>query len=124
MTPTKNAAGLSADQQDALKTKLLEARSHLATRRADRLRERAGLFSEVEDEADEAARAGSEDALVLLTEAEHARLREIDRALAKFDTGEYGLDEDTGEPIDVGRLSAIPWARFSAQTQEDHEHPD
>jgi DnaK suppressor protein len=59
--------------------------------------------------------------LVLLAEVEHGRLTEIDHALAKFDSGEYGLDEDTGEPISFARLSVIPWARYAAQTQEEHD---
>jgi RNA polymerase-binding transcription factor DksA len=124
MTKMTNAAGLDARKQDALKKKLLEARAELASRRSEQLRARTGLVAEVEDEADAAARAGHEDALVSLSEAGHARLREIDHALAKFDTGEYGLDEETGEPIEYGRLSVIPWARFAAGTQEEHERPD
>ena len=43
------------------------------------------------------------------------------RQAKKFGTGEYGLDEETGEPIGFGRLSALPWARFAASTQEAHE---
>jgi DnaK suppressor protein len=119
-----NETGLSSSQRETLKQKLLDARTALAARREERLRARTGLISEVEDEADAAARAGNEDTLVLLTEAEHAQLAEIDRALAKFDSGDYGLDEETGEPIDYGRLSVVPWARFSAQTQEEHEQLD
>ncbi len=36
---------------------------------------------------------------------------EIDHALAKFDTGTYGICEVSGEPIPKERLEAIPWAR-------------
>lgn len=39
-------------------------------------------------------------------------LAEIDRALAKFDRGEYGLCENCGEPIAEPRLEAMPAARF------------
>ena len=112
---------LSVQQRDALRQKLLDARTALTNRRAGQLQARTLLRSEVEDEADEANRAGNEDALVLLAESEHDRLAEIDHALSKFDTGEYGLDEDTGEPIGYSRLEIIPWARYSAQTQEEHD---
>ena len=118
---TSNESGLNAKQQDALKQKLLDARAALTNRRADQLKARTGLRSEVEDEADAANRAGNEDALVLLAESEHDRLGEIDHALSKFESGEYGIDEDTGEPIGFARLEVIPWARYSAQTQEDHD---
>ncbi len=122
MSKTSNRAGLNARQLDALKSKLLELRAQLASRRSAQLEARSSLgAAEVGDEADAAQRAHDEDALALLSEAEHARLAEIDRALAKFATGEYGLDEETGEPIDYGRLSVLPWARLAAHTQEEHE---
>lgn len=118
MSTNATHAELSAEQLETLKQKLLDARALLANRRAAQLQARTGLVSEVEDEADSANRAGNEDALVLLAESEHARLAEIEHALGKFDTGEYGLDEETGEPIGFARLSVIPWARFGVQTQE------
>ena len=121
MSKDGNEAQLTAAQLNELKQKLLDARSTLSNRRAGQLQARTGLVAEVEDEADSANRAGNEDALVLLAESEHDRLAEIEHALSKFDTGEYGLDEETGEPIGFPRLSAIPWARFGVQTQEAHD---
>jgi DnaK suppressor protein len=118
---TTDEAGLTESQREALKQKLIEARTAITARRAEQLRARTGLISEVEDEADQANRAGNEDALVLLAESEHDRLFEIDHALAKFETGDYGLDEETDEPIGYARLDAVPWARYSVQTQEAQE---
>jgi DnaK suppressor protein len=116
-----NRAGLDESQLRELRQLLLAARTDLTTRRSDQLRARTGLVSEVEDEADAAARAGDEDRLVRMAEAEHDRVAEIDHALSKFDTGEYGLDEDTDEPIGYPRLKLVPWARFAASTQEVRE---
>jgi RNA polymerase-binding transcription factor DksA len=99
MSDATNEAGLTPSQLETLKQKLLAARADLVSRRAEQLRARTGLLSEVEDEGDAASRANDEDRLVLLAEAEHTRLGEIDHALAKFETGEYGIDEDTDEPI-------------------------
>jgi DnaK suppressor protein len=121
MEKRANGAGLNAQQQESLQKQLQAAREVLVSRRSSQLRARTDLLSEVEDEGDAASRANSEEMLVSLAESEHTRLAEIDRALAKFETGEYGLDEDTGEPIGFGRLSAIPWARFAARTQEEHD---
>jgi DnaK suppressor protein len=112
---------LDESQLRELRQLLLAARTDLTTRRSDQLRARTGLVSEVEDEADAAARAGDEDRLVRLAESEHDRVAEIDHALSKFDTGEYGLDEDTDEPIGYPRLKLVPWARFAASTQEVRE---
>ena len=119
MSDSTNEAGLTPSQLETLKQKLLAARAELGSRRAGQLRARTGLLSEVEDEADAASRANDEDRLVLLAEAEHSRLIEIDHALAKFELGEYGIDEETGEPIGHARLSVIPWARYAAETQEE-----
>jgi RNA polymerase-binding transcription factor DksA len=38
-------------------------------------------------------------------------LREVEHALAKFDSGEYGLCESCGQPISEARLEAKPAAR-------------
>lgn len=118
MTQPTQKSGLDAHQLETLKQKLLAARSELEARRSDHVRARTDLVSEVEDEGDAASRANSEDELVSLVESEHVRLAEIEHALAKFDSGEYGLDEETDEPIDFKRLSILPWARYSTETQE------
>jgi RNA polymerase-binding transcription factor DksA len=39
------------------------------------------------------------------------QVEEIDRALAKFELGTYGICEVSGTPIPKERLKAIPWAR-------------
>ena len=44
-----------------------------------------------------------------------AQLAEIDAALARVDDGTYGIDEETGEPIDAARLDALPWARTNVR---------
>lgn len=116
-----NNAGLAATELASLKKKLLSARADLVEKRTDQLRDRAGLLSEVEDEGDSAVRASQEDRIALLAESEHARVAEIDHALNKLERGEYGLDEETGEPIGYPRLSVIPWARFAVGTQEEHD---
>jgi len=50
----------------------------------------------------------------LLIERAREQLRDINDALAKFETGRYGLSERSGEPIGFRRLEAVPWARLAA----------
>lgn len=38
-------------------------------------------------------------------------LAELQAALERVDAGTYGIDEETGEPIDPARLEALPTAR-------------
>jgi DnaK suppressor protein len=113
-----NPAGLDANQEASLKKLLVEAQATLTSRRSGQLQARTDLASDVEDTGDSAFRANSESTLLGLAESEHARLAEIEHALAKLGTGEYGIDEETGEPIGYARLSVLPWARYAASTQE------
>jgi len=46
-----------------------------------------------------------------VAERERALLGEVERAIAKFGAGTYGIGERTGEPIPYDRLEAMPWAR-------------
>jgi DnaK suppressor protein len=115
------ASELDAEQLATLEQKLLEVRTALVARRSGQLRARTALLTEVEDEGDAASRAHNEDTLVSLAEAEHLRLAEVEHALAKLDAGTYGVDEESGEPIGFPRLSALPWARRAAHSQEDSE---
>lgn len=50
----------------------------------------------------------------------NATLEEVDRALAKIDTGVYGACEDCGQPIDEARLEAKPAARYCIACAAKH----
>jgi len=47
-------------------------------------------------------------------------LLEIESALARLDTGTYGLCEDCGKPINEERLEALPFARYCVEDQSKH----
>jgi DnaK suppressor protein len=49
-------------------------------------------------------------ALVSAAKSLDAKLRDVERALAKLDDGTYGTCDECGEPIGDARLEAIPWA--------------
>ena len=54
--------------------------------------------------------AEREKDLGILDQLEH-ELVELQAALERIDNGTYGIDENTGEPIDPARLDALPAAR-------------
>jgi RNA polymerase-binding transcription factor DksA len=56
-----------------------------------------------------------------VTFASHDRalLAEVERALAKLQTGRYGTSEASGEPIGLRRLEAVPWARYTVDEEEE-----
>ncbi len=73
------------------------------------------------DEVDVAAAGQQQNLLLKLSDKERKLLKLIDHALRKFDTGEYGLCEGTGDPIALRRLEARPWVRYSVAYQEQVE---
>lgn len=48
-------------------------------------------------------------------------LDEVEHALKKLDDGSYGISEDSGAPIPLERLDALPWARRTAQEEDRRE---
>ena len=69
-------------------------------------------------------RASSETdrALELRTRDRQRKLiSKIDSALRRLEKGEYGYCEETGNPINLYRLSARPIATLSLEAQEKHE---
>lgn len=63
-------------------------------------------------EFEEAAQRATERTQQLEVESrERTLLAEVERALAKLDSGTYGVSEKTGAPIPHERLEAVPWAR-------------
>jgi len=74
------------------------------------------------DPMDAATRASDEAEVLGLAHQERALLTEIDHALQKLDGGTYGVSEVSGKPIPIERLRAVPWARLTAQEEEELEH--
>jgi len=105
-----------------------ELRVALEAKRAELLREHeenlsAGTHTEevASDPMEVAERATEEDELIGLASQEGAQLSEINHALAKIDKGTYGVSELSGSPIPLERLRAVPWARFTADEEEERE---
>ena len=48
-------------------------------------------------------------------QALEVQLKDVIDALAKFDNGTYGVDEETGEQINTDRLKAYPAARTNVR---------
>lgn len=78
-------------------------------------------FAEVRDSAERAERTEEEEELLDLADQESTLLSQINRALGKMDKGIYGLSEESGLPIPLERLRAVPWARFIAEEEAEIE---
>ncbi|TSC86981.1 MAG: hypothetical protein G01um10148_86 [Parcubacteria group bacterium Gr01-1014_8] len=71
----------------------------------------AGFSGNEPDETDLADTMEELATNVPLVEALEARLKDVMDALAKMDSGTYGICEKTGKPIPIARLRANPAAR-------------
>lgn len=56
-----------------------------------------------------------------IVESVRAGLEDVDRALRRLDSGDYGLCEVCERPIGEDRLEAVPAARFCLEHQEEVE---
>ncbi len=66
----------------------------------------------IQDIGDEAANVYNKQILLTLNENERMRLKEVDEALDRIETGSYGICEECGEPIGLKRLEVKPVAKY------------
>jgi len=85
-----------------------ELKTELGTAESEDLSELADYDQHPADTATETFER--EKDLSILEQLED-ELAELQAALERVDAGTYGIDEETGEPIDPARLEALPTAR-------------
>jgi DnaK suppressor protein len=76
---------------------------------------------EMYDEVDLASATVEQNLTFKLLDRDRKLLNEIEHALVKIDTGDYGYCEGTGEPIPRRRLEVRPWTRHSVKYKEQLE---
>ena len=73
------------------------------------------------DEADRAGQHDGREVALAGLDADATRLSEVDAALQRIKDDTYGNCEESGEPIPVARLNALPWTRFCRAAAERRE---
>ncbi len=73
------------------------------------------------DETDLAATEVNQALAFKLRDRERELLMQIDEALIRIENNNYGICEETGEPIEEPRLMSIPWTRLSLEGAEIRE---
>ncbi len=71
--------------------------------------------------ADVASDAYNQEFAIGLVSSEQNLLREVEKALNKIDSRDYGLCENCGKRISVKRLKAIPYAHLCIDCKEKEE---
>ncbi|MCD5383844.1 TraR/DksA C4-type zinc finger protein [candidate division WOR-3 bacterium] len=72
-------------------------------------------------EADIASDAEAIEENAVMIGNQSSLLEEIEHAIRKTDTGEYGICEACGKQIGQKRLEYIPYARFCIRCEEERE---
>lgn len=111
---------LTSEEIEHFKARLIEEREQVK----DRLSKRITGMQDDERPADELDQAGklSDQAFLLrLADKERKLLNQIELALRKIETEDYGFCEGTGEPISRKRLELRPWTRYSIEYKEELE---
>lgn len=74
--------------------------------------------NEMMDEVDQASAMAEQNLMFRLLDRDRKLLAEIDHAIQKLDSGEFGYCEGTGEAIPKRRLELRPWCRHSVKYKE------
>jgi DnaK suppressor protein len=74
-----------------------------------------------QDIADKAASSYTKEFLFSLSNSERRLLQQVDDALARIDSGRYGVCASCEETLNQKRLQAVPWAILCISCQEKQE---
>lgn len=103
------------------RNKLIEARRDILNRVRSSRAEYGLVDKTGGDEADQTMQLLAEQDFLASQQRLSEMLFEIDSALSRIDNGNYGICEETEEPIEIARLQAIPWTRLSIEGAEIRE---
>lgn len=112
---------INKEIQDICRRRLLMMKDELMNRARHEQRE----FSQQEkfggDEIDQSSAQIAEEHFLLNQDRMRKQLMEIEWALARLQSGEFGVCEETQEPIEAERLMALPYTRLSIEGAEIRE---
>ncbi len=112
---------LTLDDIAKLEAKLEAERTAIMERTKARASEALSERLQLPDEADQATAQEAQAFELKLANKDRKLLNLIEHAIDKMRRGEYGLCEGTDEPIELRRLQARPWARYSLAHKEQLE---
>ena len=105
-----------------------ECRKKLVLLREDLMNRMRGARLEISvqekmagDEIDQTNAQAMEDEFARRQSRVRLQLLEVESALARIQNGEFGICEETQEPIEIDRLLALPYTRLSIEGAELRE---
>jgi len=109
-------------EKDKFRNLLLQLRKEITREIQQGVQEnREGGAGDGRDTYDIASDERDREISLLLTDRERRKLQQIDDALHRIDTEEYGVCEECGGEIATGRLEAMPFSRLCVTCQSEYE---
>jgi len=102
---------------EAIEKMLLAQKAELTARMHSRIGE-VHIDREPDDEAALASNSTTKDMVAATLERERRTVQEIEGALKRLESGEYGLCASCDKPIPDARLKALPCARVCVRCAE------
>jgi RNA polymerase-binding transcription factor len=119
--PSADEEFMNPKQVEYFRQRLEEARTDLE-KELDAMRPRdADNLGRDGDQTDHASADSEREFEIQNRERVQMLLRQTERALARLENGTYGYCADTGEPIDLKRLTAQPATSLSLAAQQARE---
>lgn len=103
------------------KRRLLNLKTETLNRVRSAHRELTAIDKSSGDEIDQAVAQLTENSFLANQERMRHLLLEVESALARIETNQFGVCEETQEPIEPDRLLAIPYTRLSIEGAEIRE---
>lgn len=109
-------------EKDKFRNLLLQLRKEITREIQQGVQEnREGEAGEGRDTYDIASDERDREINLLLSDRERRKLQQIDDALHRIDTEDYGICEECGGDIAPGRLEAMPFSRLCVTCQSEFE---
>jgi len=118
----RRAAHLTDADVQRLRAALVKKRAEILDNQREAASLQRGVHDRETEQGDIAENQIEQASALGLGAVEVALLADVERALENIDHGHYGSSEDSGAPIPLERLEAIPWARRTAQEEERRGH--
>lgn len=117
---------LTQDELEYFREKLLKRKKELwqairETLKREGIEQYQDMIQTVKDEEDLALADLQEETLLGILEPQIRELEEIEQALIRMETGEYGRCVDCGKWLRIQRLEIMPWASRCRECKEKWE---
>jgi DnaK suppressor protein len=118
----RRAVHLSDADLHRLRAALVKKRDELIAAQRATTAEQRGIHDRESEQGDVAENLIEQEASLRLGAFDATLLADVERALQKLEDGNFGNSEESGVPIPLERLEAVPWARRTAQEEQRKQH--